>query len=404
MSYSNIDIKIGSQNKSLNSLFSRKSSAPSSNYASRYNTPSSHQKEERGRPEYERERFNRFVRPSVSYASTVKNQIVKESIIKKNNAVKSINPTNHTNPNSLITAIEHIREGIIERASSGISGDFHPESQKSLSTFQSKFIPVRDNWNALMNYLVEKFSEVDKKHMTHNYYGLREKIISQILNISLSYIIVGGETKFGNGVENIYNLTPDKSLNSLTVRQRINLYLRQIIPAIDSISEKYIENVALDKAHMENLQLINSNKSLIQTLKASLKEQEKEISLINRRINARNKAIPDQNISCELETIPEGEEEENVVSDDDLVKMIEENMRKNRIALKKAISEEAKLDSNVKNIIFKKLVNNDAIDKSFNDASRFLHFSYFMHDDYDPAIDNGLVSKLTTNGRTSCQR
>ncbi|XWV25597.1 hypothetical protein QJ856_gp0157 [Tupanvirus deep ocean] len=269
--------------------------------------------------------------------------------------------------NSLAALVEYIKKQIIERGTTPIPKDLHPSDVESMLKFQSKYANVSTDWLAMMDKMLKKFEEIDSKYMTDDYFGLKQILSHYISNISLSFIVIGGETKFGNGIDNLQGPAPIKRLMSKeeeakipNIRDRIRAFFSLLPKVMESISIVHKEILQLDKEHSECLQNEAAATSLIQTLRNNIKLQEKDLT-------------------------KDLDKEEK--------QAIQESINENKNSLKQAIFNQDFYEKKIKEKIASKKEKNDKIRTDFHKLSLYLNFSYFMHDDWCPALDYGLFPK-----------
>ncbi|XWV26934.1 hypothetical protein QJ857_gp0115 [Tupanvirus soda lake] len=269
--------------------------------------------------------------------------------------------------NSLAALVEYIRNQIIERATTPIPKDLHPDDIETMLKFQSKYAKVSSDWLAMMDKMLKKFEEIDSKYMMDDYFGFKQNLSHHISNISLSFIVIGGESKFGNGIDNLQGPAPIKPLMSKedeakipNIRDRIRAFFSLLPKVMESISVIHKEILQLDKEHSECLQNEAAATSLIQTLRNNIKLQEKDLT-------------------------KDLDKEEK--------QALQESLIENKKSLKQAIFNQDFYEKKIKEKIALKKEKNDKIRMDFYKLSVYLNFSYFMHDDWCPPLDYGLIPK-----------
>ena len=257
--------------------------------------------------------------------------------------------------------MDNLREKIIERGRKPIDDKIFHNDIKFLQKFHNNFSENFEKWNELMDNILNLVIELDKKCLSENYYGFKEALISEIINISMSYIIIGRETISGVGIDNLRNHTMKYGdENKLTIEQKINIFLKNLPDTMDKNSIVNQEILKLDRNHSQILQEESKTDYLIKTLRANIKLQEKNMKI-------KSKA--------------------------DEKKLIKENMEENKQSLEDALYKLSILKKDIENIIAKKKVQQDIINANFHRLFNYLEFDYFMHDDWSPILDSGLFPK-----------
>lgn len=289
--------------------------------------------------------------------------------------------------NSLVYYITNLKNEITIRGQEEIHFDIGPDVNL-LNKFQKKFTEVRKSWNNLMDLLIKIFDDIDKKYKQHNYFGLRERLVHEILNISLSYIIIGGSCISGSGIDNFngtnLNLlfkttrfaTNDKgpleefvSMDVMlddkpTISTKIIRFLKVFPESMENISKYSMEISRMNNQHTDYLREQANNESQIENTRKTIKLQEKEIE--------KTKDLESKNA-------------------------VKENLATNKKFLNNYIAKQKELENNILETINKKAEHQNSIRLIIVQTFNVLNFSYFMHNDYFPALDNGLIQKSMNN-------
>ena len=275
--------------------------------------------------------------------------------------------TTAPNTNTLVFYVTKLRDDIINRAQAPIPMNITDEDAERMKTFKIKFIDQQESWHGLMNHIIKQLELVDKKYKseTEDYFGIKEQLISEILNISLSYLIIGGETKSGNGIDNCKG-TADMSTNignRPTIRNKIKLFLRILPEKINLVAKNHQNRKQLDSNHSKFLHEKGTIVSYIESLRKTIKTQEKDIQKIK---------------------------------DADARESVMESLNENKDHLKQSLIKLKTIEENINNVIANK--NNEMIIMRTTICELFqvIDFSYFMHDDWCSALDHGLLSDRKT--------
>lgn len=147
---------------------------------------------------------------------------------------------------SLTSFVESIRKEITKKATEKVI-----DRDKQINIFTQKFSKSFVEWNELMNLMSKKITIIDKKYMVLNYFGLKEKLAHHLLNISLSFVMIGGQT----------------------VSDKIKIFFELLEPTMNKISLETKVLLELDRSHSLFLTKINNITYLIQTLKKNPVDQ-----------------------------------------------------------------------------------------------------------------------------------
>ena len=358
MSFPNLDIKSGGQSKSLASILGKKKNAP--NALDTFNS-STRTYERRGsyEPRIPEQHKKQFLDPNITTSFEVKNRQIELN--------SNAEPITKYDKNSLAYAVHLLKEKIMEKAIMPVD-KLSREDVMLFQKFQEKFAdncenaPVSRKWLALMDYILLKVKDLDRKYMSDNYFGYKKFLLYHIINISLSYIIIGGETTTtttGDGL-NIPSFNGKNSTGSnQTIFGKINKFIKHIPIFMEKISNNHREIRNLDQQHTYFLEQDSAIDSTIHTLRANTKSQEKEL---DKKLSKDNK--------------------------DALNRSLEENKQ----TLEKTLQRKAALATKIKDVIDKKNNLENDNKSEFRILDKYIQFNYFMHDDWCPPLDYGLNS------------
>lgn len=261
--------------------------------------------------------------------------------------------------NSMAYIVNHFRREIYERGTQRIPENLHPSDYNAMNKFQKIFAQVLGDWKGLMDHMIKKFCEIDAHHINNDYYGYRYILSTHILNMSLSFIIIGGDTNCGDGIDNLLvtNIIPPEDVNNVskpTIRQKIKRYFILLPKVMEKISREYDEILRYDREHTKCLENEEYATSLIQTLNSSIKQHKKDIG------KASNKTDK---------------------------KKLEESLSETQKSLELAIFNKNTYEKKIQKIIGEKRNKNISIKNIFNELIKCLNFNYFMHDIWCPALE-----------------
>ncbi len=272
--------------------------------------------------------------------------------------------------NSMAYIVSYFQREIYERATKNIFENLHPNDINAMKNFQEKFSKVSGVWKGLMDFMMKKFSEIDAVHIYNDYYGYKDILTSHILNMSLSFIIIGGDTYCGDGIDNFIlykeNIkeTSDTNTAKQTIREKIKKFLLHLPTVMNKISGVHNEILNFNREHSNCLENVEYATSLIQTLKTHIKKQQDEITRCNK-----NK-----------------------------IRELQESLDENKESLQQAIFNKNLHEKKIQEIIDKKNMKNSLIKEYFNELSRSLNFSYFMHDDWCPPLEYEIMPIFGVRG------
>ncbi|MEM3063048.1 MAG: hypothetical protein QW303_05855 [Nitrososphaerota archaeon] len=249
---------------------------------------------------------------------------------------------------TLAYAVIVIRENIISRINYPMQS-IHEHDRILMENFRKKFAELNRSWNVLMDFMLEKMKEIDDKYKSYNYFGLKERLLNEIVNISLSYIVIGPDANQGNGIDNLNGLTLNFINVKPTIRDKIRHFLHILPAKMQIISENTREIMELDAEHAKLLNEKNNIISQNEILKRTIKSMEHD----------RKKCV------------------------DDLDKI--------RNHISETNSKIQKIEEMITNIISKKNAANHYIHDIVIKIFSITNFSYFMHDDWFPQMDHNLL-------------
>ncbi|MEM0354249.1 MAG: hypothetical protein QXW79_01570 [Thermoplasmata archaeon] len=250
--------------------------------------------------------------------------------------------------NSLAYAVTVVRENIISRISYPIQS-IHEHDRVLMENFRRKFAELNSSWNVLMDFMLEKMKEIDDKYKSYNYFGLKEKLLNEIINISLSYIVIGPNAKQGDGIDNLNGLSLNFIDKRPTVYDKIRYFLHILPAKLQIILESTRDIMELDNEHTR---LLNEKNDIIS-----------QIEVLNRTI--KSMGVHRKRCGNDLDEI--------------------------RNHISEARSKIQKIDEMITNIISRKNVANHYIHDIVIKIFSITNFSYFMHSDWFPQLDQNLL-------------
>jgi hypothetical protein len=259
--------------------------------------------------------------------------------------------------NSLAAIVENLQEKITARGLNPINKDYHLDDLKLLEKFQKNFRDVRTSWNSFMEILLEKMVEIDNKYLSYNYFNYKESLVQHLTNISMSFIVIGSDTRSGNGIDNVTGPcdSVDDDNNRPSLIKKINAFMKRLPMTMERISREHQQILKFDREHTQLLQDDSLTTNLIQTLRLSIKTQEKDIKA---DLNNEEK------------------------------KAIQESLEQNKDSLRSASQTKIELEKKIKDTIEKKKAAQNMIQTEYYRVTSYLQFSYFVHDNWCPPLDN----------------
>jgi hypothetical protein len=283
-------------------------------------------------------------------------------------SIKNIIPT--CSNNSLEIAIRYVREKIISKGTRIINKN--EIDVKSMEQFQKKFGERYKSWETIMDCILEKVRELDKRYMFDEYFGYKKVLLQCIINISLSLIIIGNDFGTASGIDNLkYQMREKYCYYKLTIGDQIRIFLGRLLPSMERVANDYKKISKLNENHTLCLQENNILISQIQTLKTAIRVLVKKIKTTDE--NLENKfMIQDEN------------EKENP-------NIIKSKLENSRISLANMLSKQSQLEKKIEGLIDAKRRYKETIKKEMYSLINTLQFCYFMHDDWFPLLDNDLI-------------
>lgn len=162
-----------------------------------------------------------------------------------------------------------------------------------ISNFKKKFSENQESWTSLIDFMIKRLIDIDKKHSLENYYGygLREILINHLLNINMSVIMMGPDAKNGDGIDNVtspsvllvghikidYDRNPYSAVDDKkkTIANMIKLFFKRLGPALDKISSYHNEINTLTKKIADNNIQKNILDTKLQTISMAIKKEKK---------------------------------------------------------------------------------------------------------------------------------
>lgn len=264
---------------------------------------------------------------------------------------------------SLAAVVDDVRNKLIEESKKTINHTMDKIEIDPLKNFKEKFNKYSDRWETMMNELLKQFDQIDLCYSSNNYFTYKKHFINDIINISISYILLGPDTDSGDGIDNIEGPYIILSKHRLSVSKRVQNYLNNLVPKTKNMNDIYQEVLKLDIKHNQLVEDKKLTEKLIKTLEINIKTQEKDIkaNLDKDNINA-------------------------------LKKNLEENRNSLKIAIEKNNNLQSDIDKNNMNI---KNIKNEINKIYYSGFGKFVTFNYLMHNDYCPSLDYGLYSHFS---------
>lgn len=235
-----------------------------------------------------------------------------------------------------------------------------PQDMLLLEKFRQKYSEIKNDWNMLINFMIEKIAENDSKYIEFKYYGLKEMLMHHIYNIIVSYILIGPEARHGSGIDNIHGeYTLRVNENKSSIKENIKSFFKILPIALEKISIEYLKLSKLNNEHKQLSDQFEIKMSFIGTLRTSINFQEKDI--VKKKMDIMQK------------------------------ESIKQNLDENKSSLEAALASIEKINEKItkinegKTLIKKEIYNQQ---KSFTD---YINFNYFMHNEWFPILDGGFV-------------
>lgn len=278
---------------------------------------------------------------------------------------------------SLTYFVNELAEKITKHAQEQPDMAYGEESVQCMKNFKIKFSKHFDVWNELVNRMLKTFEEIDHVYKHDAYCGLKPRLESAIIRIMFSYIIIGPEVNYGKGIDN-YN--GGEILNIDHVQRHNGPSIHKMIVTFFIMLPKQIETIC-------NL------RRKIREYEHKKRELEEELDNLDKKIETLGKTIEKQKNDTEK------------IKDEDVKKLMIENLEKNVKILKmdkkrlneikNGLDNSDDIDKLGLNSVDKKITDsNSAIIGSIRSLFDTLKFSYMMHDDWYPQMDYGLYYGL----------
>ena len=185
----------------------------------------------------------------------------------------------------------HIRELIIEigrrfcaritTSDIGEKSDFD-----RFEKLQIKFENIYPVWIQKMNMICVFVDQLESNYKKHNYLGLKEKLSLQIMNISISLVVLGPDTIFGHGFD-VSGRNSEKFVSGLT---QPNMLVTELLYLFTSF--QVVKIFQLDKNISTDIN--HSTQVILDRLLSIVPESDKYVS------DLIQKKIPGINIGAEL--------------------------------------------------------------------------------------------------------
>ena len=258
----------------------------------------------------------------------------------------------------LSTIIINMTEEIRQRATGKIPGDLSAEDLQCMLFFQRQFRlvnqekmvngrQVANEWFSLMKFIENKADVIDTKYRHHDYFGIRDLLVSIIMNIAYSYILFGGNT-IGNSP------VVDSKTTVLTVNDQINIFFSTLLKRFAEYEVIYEQLDKLDKYH----QVYTLNRQQLMN----------DVTMYRRQITSQETDI-------------------KTIKDKNEIIMFKDAINKNKLSVEDKNTKIAKLTSEITKI-------NDTIQKHRYDVAKsishvldIIKFDYFMSDHWCPSMD-----------------
>ena len=348
------------------------------------------------------------------------------------------------NVNSITTFVNTLRKIISIRGEKPLDLSFDEHDVLTSVRFCKRFHDCKNQWEKMMDKMAMITAEIDAKYLAHNYLGLKESITINLLNISLSFIIIGEDSTSGPGINGIktdaYSLNGLLSndctyhnINNYTVSEISSNYLSTLLSHMDtmvihyktiprlennilSYEKKITNEQSLIEDLLERIKKIESKtqkttesntddkhrERTIQELDVEIKALRKERStesqklFIQRRNN--DNTTPDGSGSTQIAQLEATKKIESIdkkiLNNEELIRIAKDKIEKYKNNILECEDEITKLKKQIneytetKNDFSRKIVN------MFYKQSNMLRFNYFLHPDYYPSLDSNILAKI----------
>jgi hypothetical protein len=252
-----------------------------------------------------------------------------------------------------------------------------------IERFQGKFKNVEKELSQLFDYILEKIKKIDENYQKYDYFGLKKRLISQILNIFLSYIIYEGYIILNNDHQKI------------PMTDKIKLFIDKLIEKMDIISKLKDAINFLDKVHCKYLKDESEIYSLILKYQNQKKHEEEDPRLKPRPSRVEGALASASATSHEedprLKPRPSHEEDPRLKP-----RPSHEEDTPDPI-IQKYIKYQNNLQYTINEIITTKENTDYVISKVVDDIFDIIDFNYFVHADWFPSLNEFMISKLEYN-------
>lgn len=285
---------------------------------------------------------------------------------------------------SLCFFVQTLRRKITSRFSGSINPLIWYSDSDIMIRIQKKFTQIRPSWEKLMDMIIEQVTITDNKYMATNYFGFKDLLMTDILNISLSYIIIGKDTINGYGIDNVDGLNDrfdmlfeNNSVVGLTIEQQITDFFEKMHFSLEKMILPFKSISESNKTHSAFLQQKATIVSNVQYLRSTIKVQEKELDELEKD-NKKNKNKEPTELTPEE------------------IDQMKQNLIINKSSLREGIAKQKEIDTNIDDIINLKKSNYAVLWKEYMSISKALHFNYFVHNEYCTSIDADIIPKDTS--------
>lgn len=314
---------------------------------------------------------NIVAEPAIAMGAWSSPLVVQERVFADTNRKDHLPITSNIyDKNSMAFVIEHIREEITKRSKKPIPDDYDPTNAATLMLFKSKYESSREEWHKMMDTLLNTFINFDSMYMAKNYMDYRNKFIYYILNIALSFIVIGKDSCSGDGIDNLegyrlprYAPPSTKSASNvscikLSISQKINAFLRELKKALGDICNETSKSKRMEKEYAEYIKTTTIIQTSIPPLKKNIETLKSSIPMIN---------------------------------DPKHLKEVQDTIISTRAAVKQHFFNQSVCEEKMKEIQIRLIDSQNAIKRIFAQLDSILSFSYFVHNDYGPILDYAIL-------------
>ncbi|BCS82898.1 hypothetical protein QLL95_gp1225 [Cotonvirus japonicus] len=268
---------------------------------------------------------------------------------------KSLQPS--YDENSLAWVVVTMKSEIQKRSDYIPNLDTH--DQEKFLVFKQKFLNSKNKWDSLMNDMLKLMINVDNTCKMYDYFGIKDLLIQQIINISLSYIIIGESTKI--------------LIKEFFVR--LPIIIKNIYSSFKKIYEVNQKNNEFNNEKMLLQNYIDNLQSQIKLFKEELTVHTQELkTTIKNKTKLQLKLKSDINIQ-------------------EINNNIEQNQEQINTYVNRQLQMDINISKNNSNIEPTKSIMLDDI----YILSSIITFNYFSHNDWFPSLDINFLQKKSTN-------